>query len=315
MSVAIVHRYWHAGNHDHFYTANAGEIGTTTPGQAGNHGYVFENDSFALFSQPHPGLVPVYRYWHAEWHNHFYTANGAEIGGINPGQPANYGYAYEGILGYINAHEFPGSVPIYRYYHEQNRDHFYTTKAEEIGTTNVGQVGNHGYKFEAILGYGYPVDHHIAIVHRYWHEGNHDHFYTTNGGEIGTTEKGHVGNHGYKSEGPAFLIFTQQLHGTVPVYRYWKEDGHDHFYSANPAEIGATNVGQVGNFGYKCEGVLGYVAAHDFAGSTPIYRYWNEQTKDHFFTSDAAEIGATQVGQVGNHGYKCEGVLGYVPHQ
>jgi len=312
--VAIVHRYWHAGNHDHFYTANAGEIGTTTPGQAGNHGYTFESSSFSVFTHPHHGLVPVYRYWHADTHDHFYTSNAGEIGATNPGQAGNHGYVCEGILGYVSPHEFPGSVPIYRYWQEQHRDHFYTSSAAEIGTTHVGQTGNHGYKFEGIVGYGYAADNHFNVVHRYWHEANHDHFYTANAGEIGTTEKGHVGNHGYKSEGPSFYVFTHQHPGLVPVYRYWKDEHHDHFYTANAGEIGATNAGQVGNHGYKCEGILGYVSPTEFFGSIPIHRYWNEQSKDHFYTSNAAEIGTTHVGQVGNHGYKHEGILGYVPH-
>jgi len=314
MSLSIIHRYWNAATHDHFYTANAGEIGTTTPGQAGNHGYAYESPSFALFTHPLPGLVPVYRYWNAGTNDHFYTANAGEIGATNVGQAGNHGYVCEGILGYANPHEFPGSVPIYRYWHEENKDHFYTANAAEIGTTNVGQVGNHGYKFEGILGYGYPAEHHLAVVHRYWNEATRDHFFTTNGGEIGTTEKDHVGNHGYKSEGPAFEIFTQQLHGLVPVYRYWKEEHHDHFYTANAGEIGATNVGQVGNFGYKCEGILGYVSPTEYFGSIPIYRYWQDHDKNHFYTTNAAEIGATNVGQVGNHGYKFEGILGHVPH-
>jgi len=314
MSVAIVHRYWHAGHHDHFYTANAGEIGTTTAGQTGNHGYAFESSSFTVFTHHHHGLVPVYRYFHAGHHDHFYTANAGEIGAVNPGQTGNHGYACEGTLGFVSPHEFPGSVPIYRYWHDQHHDHFYTTNAAEIGTTSVGQAGNHGYKFEGILGFAYPAEHHVAVVHRYYHEGHHDHFYTTNGGEIGTTEKGHTGNHGYKSEGPSFHVFTHHHAGLVPVYRYWKDEHHDHFYTANTGEIGATNVGQVGHHGYKCEGVLGYVSPTEFYGSIPIYRYWNDQHHDHFYTSNAGEIGTTHVGHAGNHGFKCEGILGYVPH-
>jgi len=314
MSVAIVHRYWHEGHHDHFYTANAGEIGTTTPGATGNHGYKFESSSFSVFTHHHHGLVPVYRYWHEGSHDHFYTANAGEIGATNPGQVGNHGYKCEGILGYVSPHEFPGAIAIHRYWQEQHKDHFYTTNAGEIGTTQVGQVGNHGYKYEGVVGFAYPADHQVNIVHRYWHEGHKDHFYTTNGGEIGTTEKGQAGNHGYKSEGTSFHIFSHHHHGLVPVYRYWHEQHHDHFYTANAGEIGTTTVGQTGNHGYKYESVLGYVSPTEFYGSIPVYRYWHEHSHDHFYTSDAAEIGTTHVGHAGNHGYKCEGILGYVPH-
>jgi len=314
MSVAVVHRYWKADTHDHFYTTNVGEIGTTTPGQTGNHGYQFESSSFTVFNQPLHGLVPVYRYWHAGNNDHFYTANAGEIGAVNPGQSGNHGYVCEGILGYISQHEFAGSVPVYRYWHEGNKDHFYTTNAGEIGTTTPGQTGNHGYKYEGILGFAYPTDHHVNLVHRYWHEGNKDHFYTTNAGEIGTTSPGQTGNHGYKFESSPFHIFTHQHPGLVPVYRYYKDASHDHFYTTNAGEIGTTTPGQTGNHGYKFESILGYVSPNEFYGGLPLYRYWHEGSQDHFYTTNAGEIGTTTPGHTGNHGYKFEGIVGYVVH-
>jgi len=314
MSVSVVHRYYHPTHHDHFYTTKSEEIGTTTPGQFGNHGYQYESAAFSVFHYHHHGLAPVYRYWNPGNHDHFYTTNAAEIGTTTVGQSGNHGYSCEGILGYIGQHEFPGAVAVYRYWHEANGDHFYTPNASEIGTTQVGQHGNHGYKCEGVLGYAYPAEHHVNHVYRYWHEGNHDHFYTTNAAEIGTTQEGAHGNHGYKCEGTGFHIFTHHHQGLVPVYRYYHDHNHDHFYTANAGEIGTTQVGQSGNHGYKCEGVLGYVSAHEFFGSIPVYRYWHEGNHDHFYTTNAAEIGTTHQGHKGNHGYACEGILGYVPH-
>jgi len=314
MSVAVVHRYWNGNNNDHFYTTNASEIGTTTPGHAGNHGYTYESSSFTVFTQHHHGLVPIYRYWHPGHNDHFYTANASEIGAVSPGQVGAHGYTNEGILGYLSEHEFPGSIPIYRYWHDAKHDHFYTTNAGEIGTTTPGATGNHGYKYEGILGFAYPADHQVNPVHRYWHEHKHDHFYTTNAGEIGTTVPGATGNHGYKYESAAFHIFSHQHPGLVPVYRYWKEENHDHFYTANAGEIGTTTPGHKGNHGYTFESILGYVSPVEFYGSIPVYRYWLDGHSDHFYTTNAGEIGTTSPGQVGNHGYKFEGILGYVPH-
>jgi len=314
MSVSIVYRYFHGGHHDHFYTTNAAEIGTTTHGQAGNAGFVSEGESFTVFNHHHHGLVPIYRYNHAGNHDHFYSTNAAEIGATNPGQSGNHGYTCEGILGYISPHEFPGAIAVYRYYHPHHHDHFYTTNAAEIGTTHHGQTGNNGYQSEGILGYAYPAQHNVLPVHRYFHAGHHDHFYTTNAGEIGTTTHGQSGNHGYTCEGLAFHIFSHHHHGLVPVYRYYHPGHHDHFYTSNAAEIGTTTHGQTGNAGFQCEGVLGYVSPTEFFGSIPIYRYNQAAQHNHFYTSNAAEIGVTQHGQSGNHGYTCEGVLGYVPH-
>jgi len=284
-----VHRYWQESTHDHLYTANAAEIGTTHVGQVGNHGYKYESEAFTVFNHHHAGLVPVYRYWQESTHDHLYTANPAEIGTTHVGQTGNHGYKCEGVLGYVSPVEFPGSVPIYRYWADGTHDHLFTSNAQEIGTTHVGQTGNHGYKCEGVIGYAYPAQHNVKPVYRYWADGTHDHLYTVEPNEIGTTNAGQTGNHGYKCEGVAFHVFTHHHHGLVPVYRYWAEGTHDHLYTANAGEIGATNPGQTGNHGYKCEGVLGYVSPTAFHGGIPVYRYWQESTHDHHYSTNAGE--------------------------
>jgi len=309
-----IYRYHHPGYNDHFYTANGDEIGTIQSGHTGKAGFVCEGASFTLFNHHHHGLHPVYRYYLEAHTDHFYTTNANEIGTTTPGHTGNHNYKCEGVIGYISPHEFPGSVPVHRYYHEHHHDHFYTCNAGEIGTTSVGQTGNHGFKYEGVLGFAYPAEHHVHAVYRYFHEQHHDHHYTTNQAEIGTVVSGAVGNHGYKSEGIGFYIFNHHHHGLVPVYRYWNAGNKDHFYTANHHEIGVTESGHAGKAGYTCEGVLGYVSPVEFFGSIPVYRYWNEAHHDHFYTTNSAEIGTTHQGHAGNHGYTCEGVLGYVPH-
>jgi Fe2+ or Zn2+ uptake regulation protein len=250
MSVPIF-RYWNAATSDHHYTAGHSELHASKAGEQGHHGYLCEGIAFSIFKEHHHGLVPVYRYWNEGYHDHFFTANVADIGTTTPGHVGHGGWKCESVLGYISPHEFPGSVPVYRYWHDHTHDHFYTTNAAEIGTTSVGHVGNHGYKYEGILGFAYPADHHVYAVYRYYHEHHHDHFYTTNQGEIGTVTPGAVGNHGYKAEGIAFYIFHNHHQGLVPVYRYWNDGKQDHFYTTNAGEIGVTEKGHVGNHGYK----------------------------------------------------------------
>jgi len=314
MSVNVVYRYWHDGTHDHLYTNNAAEIGTTHEGQVGNHGYKSEGEAFTVFNHHHAGLVPVYRYWQENTRDHLYTANAGEIGTTHVGQSGNHGYKCEGILGYVSPVEFPGSVAIYRYWHDGTHDHLYTCNAQEIGTTHVGHAGNHGYKCEGVLGYAYPAQHHVKPVYRYWQENTRDHLYTADPNEIGAHHAGETGKHGYKSEGVSFHVFAHHHHGLVPIYRYWHEHNHDHFYTCNTGEIGTTHVGQAGNHGYKCEGILGYVSPSAFHGGIPVHRYWHDGTHDHLYNTNEGEIGTTHVGHTGNHGYKYEGVLGYVPH-
>jgi len=313
MSVNVVHRYWNASTHDHLYTNNAGEIGTTHVGATGNHGYAYEGESFTVFNHHHAGLVAVYRYWNPSTHDHLYTADHHEIGTHNVGEVGKHGYSHEGILGYVSPVEFPGSVAILRYWQPSTHDHLYTVDPKEIGTTHVGTAGNHGYSFEGVVGYAYPAQHHVKPVYRYWNANTKDHLYTADPNEIGAHNPGEVGKHGYSGEGVSFHVFTHHHHGLVPVYRYWQPNTHDHLYSANPAEIGTTHQGQAGNHGYTCEGVLGYVSPTAFHGGVPVHRYWNASTHDHLYTSNHAEIGTTHVGAVGNHGYSYEGTIGFVP--
>jgi len=306
MAFVPVYRFWNANAHDHFYTTNANETGP-------HAGYASEGQAFHLSTVGYPGFVPVYRYYLAAHNDHFYTTNASEIGVTQHGQVGNFGYVCEGLLGYIAQNQVPGSVPVYRYNHAANHDHFFTTNAGEIGVTGQGQTGNHGYQCEGVLGYAFSsaASGLTQPVYRYWKDANHDHFYTTKVNEIGTVQNGAVGNFGYKCEGVAFQVFTHALPGLVPVYRYWLEGSADHFYTANGAEIGVTQEGASGKFGYKCEGVLGYVSTTQFPGTVPVYRYYHDANHDHFYTHNVGEIGVAQEGATGNHGYRCEGVLGY----
>jgi len=142
-------------------------------------------------------------------------------------------------------------------------------------------------------------------VYRYYSSRTSDHFYTTKAAEIGTTQNGVTGNHGYISEGVGFYLAESQADGYTPVYRFWNDRNNDHFYTANQSESDGVHV-----HGYKAEGVVGYIATSQIEGTIPVHRYWNSGAKDHFYTTNGNEIGVTEVGASRN-GYQYEGVLGY----
>jgi hypothetical protein len=119
-----------------------------------------------------------------------------------------------------------------------------------------------------------------------------------------------VGHHGYTSEGFQCFVYSTQVAGTVPLYRYWKSSLGDHFYTTNANEIGTTTPGAIGHHGYTSEGVAGYCFPQTSAGRVPLYRYWSGS--DHFYTTNPREIGTTTPGRTGNHGYVSEGVACYV---
>uniref|UniRef100_A0A1X7VDP9 DUF5648 domain-containing protein n=1 Tax=Amphimedon queenslandica TaxID=400682 RepID=A0A1X7VDP9_AMPQE len=92
----------------------------------------------------------------------------------------------------------------------------------------------------------------------------------------------------------------------IPLYRYFKGDGCDHFYTTNKREIGTTVAGRIGNHGYRCEGIAGRIYTRKISPSVvPLYRYWNAHIRDHFYTTNFRELGR------GRHGWAYEGVQGY----
>lgn len=92
-----LNRYWN--DVDHLYIANPEEIGSTSPGQRGNHGYIYEQIAGYCYTHPMTGWVPLYRYFNGA--DHLYTINPEEIGNTSPGQMGSHGYRFEGIACYI----------------------------------------------------------------------------------------------------------------------------------------------------------------------------------------------------------------------
>lgn len=155
--------------------------------------------------------------------------------------------------------------------------------------------------------------HGLNAFFRYYNPGPVDHFYTTNINEIGTATPGVRGNHGYVSEGIQCYLYTHQVHCSIPLYRYYSSGATDHFYTTNANEIGTTTPGQVGNHGYRSEGIAGYCFAGEIPGFTvPLYRYYQGSRRDHFYTTAASEIGTIVHGDVGQHGYRSEGIACWV---
>ena len=91
----------------------------------------------------------------------------------------------------------------------------------------------------------------------------------------------------------------------IPLYRYYNGGIKDHFYTTDYNEL------RRGARGWAYEGIQGYCFKYFLPGlNRPLYRYWNG--KDHFYTTNAAEIGTTTHGRRGRHGYFSEGIACYV---
>ena len=137
---------------DHFYTIDSGEAVA-----AAGSGYQPEGIAGYVYTQPVSGSNRFYRLYKPGDTDHFYTTSGSE----KEAALAN-GYQDEGTVGSIfpsmaaaritlrNAGEV--IVPLYRLYHPENVDHFYTTSAAERDSA----IANSGYQDEGIAGYLFP---------------------------------------------------------------------------------------------------------------------------------------------------------------
>ncbi|MEC3878255.1 M57 family metalloprotease [Parapedobacter sp. 10938] len=115
-----------------------------------------------------------------------------------------------------------GAIPVFRYNHDSNRNHFFTTDI-----TEKGNGSNNAYVFEGIGFFAAPPFAPGAIpIYRYYHSGVKDHYYTRTPGSY----------NGYTAEGVAFYAFYPSSAGSVPIYRYNHNGVRDHHYTKNPNE-------------------------------------------------------------------------------
>ena len=144
---------------------------------------------------------------------------------------------------------------------------------------------------------------------RYWKSAGKasDHFYTID-------ESMYARQNGYKQERVAFILLNDKVRCSVPLFRYYLNTGsiRDHFYTTVITEIGTTTPGKIGKHGYKSEGILGYCFREKQKGTVPLYRYYNPDLFDHFYTTSINEIGTAVHGRKGRYGYISEGVVCYV---
>lgn len=132
--------------------------------------------------------------------DHLYTV---DPNGENSSQ---FGYAHNGICGYVYPSQYPDTVPLYRFYHAGLGDHFYTQSSNAEGATD--------WKFERIECYlPSSRDNGATILYRWFGHGNH--FYTLDPqGEAAVPQ-------GYTREGDAGFVYPTQVEGTVPLHRWY----------------------------------------------------------------------------------------------
>lgn len=98
-----------------------------------------------------------------------------------------------------------------------------------------------------------------------------------------------------------------------PLYVFYSSQFHDHMYTASESEkTTLQNHYYSGIESYAYQGTMGWVSTSYYDGAMPVYRFWNETTKDHFYTADASEKEQLQANYYsGRDDYVYEGIAFY----
>ena len=106
-------------------------------------------------------------------------------------------------------------VPIYRYYSQKDRDHYYAKK------TDVAKK----WTREGIEFYAFPDQVEGTVpINRYYSKKDKDHFYA---------KKTDVASK-WTRQGVEFYAFPDPVEGTIPIHRFYDKKNKDHFYTKDP---------------------------------------------------------------------------------
>jgi len=136
-TLAAVYRLVGTTTNDHLYTVDRNELAVLT--QQGTYSY--EGVGFLGFTNPQPGLQPLYR---------FGRADGTHLLDTRPQAAADPSARREGVLCYIATTQLPGLVPLYGWVHPQLGLSFYTTHPRGEFAAGLG------YQPLGVLGYVAP---------------------------------------------------------------------------------------------------------------------------------------------------------------
>ena len=146
-------------------------------------------------------------------------------------------------------------LPWYRYWRSSVTNHFYTTDRDVIGTTVVGETGSYNYEFEGIEGYLFEtqIDGTVPYYRFYYSSGgSHDHAYSTSS-SIGLSGYTYEGVRGYIASDSNSIDSVCCPSILTPLYEYYYEDEHDHFYTITYQGL------SISNEKYQYQGISGYV--------------------------------------------------------
>eukprot|EP00163_Fabomonas_tropica_P029900 TRINITY_DN6583_c0_g2_i1.p1 TRINITY_DN6583_c0_g2~~TRINITY_DN6583_c0_g2_i1.p1 ORF type:complete len:461 (-),score=133.15 TRINITY_DN6583_c0_g2_i1:289-1671(-) len=248
------------------------------------------------FADKHPldgDLAPFFRYWNPKIRNHFYTV---DFGIFGSGKE---GWIYQGIQCYVHRQNKNGTVPLYRYWNTRILDDYFTVQNDVPAST--------GYLLKGIAAY-VSVKQQVGQIplYRYYNKEIADHYYTTNANVLGT------GRDGWVLQGVASYVWPHPTEATKPqpVQPGSVQDAitkgpiaPTHYVAPAPMTSGSTPPGFNASTGGAVHIPLPAEASSEVPLIVPLYRYWNSVYRDHFYTTNWAEVGAG-----GHEGWEYQGV-------
>lgn len=130
----------------------------------------------------------------------------------------------------------------------------------------------------------------LVPLYCYWNPGVKDHFYTTVCEELrDCCEESDIERKGpkmgYQYEGITCYIYKNDQDGS-PLFCYHCEDIGDHYYTTEDED----NITRE-NETYRKRYLVGYVPCAPNGAPAgyevvPLYRYWNAESNDHFYTTE-----------------------------
>lgn len=143
-------------------------------------------------------------------------------------------------------------------------------------------------------------------IHRFYDSARDVHFYTAS-----EAEKAHIVatlSDVFEYEGVAYAVNIASPANCWPLYRFYDTQRDTHVYTASQAE--KTDLLANHSDVYQLEGVVYTVCLTPEPGATPVHRFYNAKTGEHFYTASEAEKDDVLANRSDTHTY--EGIAYYV---
>ena len=125
-------------------------------------------------------------------------------------------------------------------------------------------------------------------LHRFWASSLATYLFT-----ISESEKSKLINNYadvWTYQGVEYYVLPPEFEAnSAPVYRFWSDVLKTHFYTISPSEKDKLIAESSQTWTYENEMFWAFPVGKQPAGTIPVYRFWSDTIKRHFYTSDEAQ--------------------------